>query len=297
MKRKEELKSSDIEKAARVIKKGGVVVFPTDTVFGIGCRWDNKKAVNRIYKIKSRPPGVPFPILLANAAELVKIAKTSPLSARLIKRYWPGALTVILKLKTGEKTVGFRIPDNAATQKLISGAGIPIVGTSANLHGKPPVKNSAELDPNLIQKVDYVLQGTCKGGVESTVVDLSGKKPKIIRQGAVKIESYVLYINTIEREKVEISLTNIFSAKKYALEVSRQTGSQALIPAILRLLKKTRIDISQIDEIEVNVGPGSFTGTRVGVTVANVLGFALQIPVNGKVGKIVSPVYEKSKFD
>ncbi len=289
--------NNNIRKAAEVIKKGGIVVFPTDTVFGIGCRWDNKQAVAKIYKIKSRPTSIPFPILLASVEQLLKIAEVPVLAARLIKRYWPGALTIVLNLKNKPKSIGFRIPGSQITRSLISRSGTPIIGTSANFHGQPSVKSSKNLDPNITNQVDYVLEGDCEGGVESTVIDLSGKEPKVVRQGSIKVESYILSINTIKRDNVEVELFNPFGLQKFDLTVSQQTGSQALIPALINVLKKNKISLSHIDEIKVNTGPGSFTGTRVGTAVANTLGFALKIPVNGKIGKIAIPIYEKSKFD
>lgn len=296
MKKLEASKSSDIKKAAEVLKNGGVVIFPTDTVFGIGCVWGNEVARGKIYKIKSRPKDMPLPVLLADGAQLNEIAQVSPLGQKYIQRYWPGGLTIILKIKSGE-VVGFRVPDKVVTRQLIKEAGTPIIGTSANFHGKQSVSKFKDLDPKLLQEADYAIGGECEGGKESTVVDLSDGKPVIVRQGVVEVKSFKLSIDTTKREQVNLSLKDLISGKNFELVMKQQTGSQALIPGIVKLLEKQKLKMDMIDEIEVATGPGSFTGTRVGAAVANALGFVLGVPVNGEIDKIAVPVYEKSKFD
>ncbi len=106
----------------------------------------------------------------------------------------------------------------------------------------------------------------------------------------------VLKIDTTDREKVTVEL-KVGTKTKDQISSSQEKGSQVLLPMIVKILSKNNLKFSDLTSIEVNPGPGSFTGTRVGVSVANALGFALNIPVNGKKGKIVVPVYEKSKFD
>ena len=107
----------------------------------------------------------------------------------------------------------------------------------------------------------------------------------------------ILKINTTIAQKVTVELVDPKSGKKDQLIQTQKLGSQVLLPMIAKILKKNKANFSDLTAVEVNVGPGSFTGTRVGVAVANALGFALNIPVNGKKGKIVTPIYEKSKFD
>jgi len=338
--------NNNIQEAATILKKGGVAIYPTDTVMGIGCRWDREKSVERIYQIKSRPNNLPFPILLAEASQLKDFAVVTPLAQDLAKRYWPGGLTIVLKLKklsppviarsgatwqsilsgktlaieTGTraessekenatgfspgKFIGFRIPNSEVARQLITLSGRPIIGTSANFHGKPSVQNSKDLDPALVKLVDYVVKGQCAGGIESTVVDATGKSPIIIRKGAVNAKSLILKIDTVQREEVIVEIADNWSDLKKKLIISQQKGSQALLPAIVKILKTGKSALKDLTAIEVNVGPGSFTGTRIGVAVANALGFSLDIPVNGsprgeagKLGKIAVPKYEKSKFD
>lgn len=106
----------------------------------------------------------------------------------------------------------------------------------------------------------------------------------------------ILKIDTTKRDEVTISLFDQ-KTKKTDKIVAKQFGSQLLLPAIIKILKKNRKGLTDIDQVEVETGPGSFTGTRVGVSVANALGFALDIPVNSQKGKIALPIYQKSKFD
>ena len=107
----------------------------------------------------------------------------------------------------------------------------------------------------------------------------------------------ILKIDTTKREEVTVELIDQKSAKKDQLVQTQKLGSQVLLPMIAKILKRNKAKFTDLSAVEVNVGPGSFTGTRVGVAVANALGFALDIPVNNKKGKIAVPVYEKSKFD
>lgn len=107
----------------------------------------------------------------------------------------------------------------------------------------------------------------------------------------------ILYIDTTETKNIVVELKTKEDKTVASLIKDQQRGSQVLLPMIVKILKENKLTLKNISGIEVNPGPGSFTGTRVGVTVANALSFALQIPVNGKKGKIVLPIYEKSKFD
>ena len=192
-------------KAVQVLKSGGVVIFPTDTVYGIGCRFDDKKAVDRIYQIKGTSQNQPFPILVSDIKQVAKLAKISKVAKSLMDKHWPGALTIILPIKPDLSTyhkpglkqlhkpglnqykIGFRMPNSALVRLIIDKVGKPIIGTSANFHGHPTPKSYEELDPDFIKLVDYVIKGKCKGGVESTVADATVNPPKILRLGAVRI--------------------------------------------------------------------------------------------------------------
>lgn len=190
---KEKLDSM-IEKAVQILKGGGVVVFPTDTVYGVGCRIDCKKAIRRIYQIKRRDYSVPFPILLGQKKDIFNWAKVSPKTKKLMDQFWPGALTLVLPtklkvlpiLKNKKGGASFRLPNHNLALNLIKKVGVPIVGTSANFHSKDPAKKSTDLDTEFTSLCDFIIEGECQIGVESTVLDLIGKLPKILREGAIK---------------------------------------------------------------------------------------------------------------
>ena len=177
--------SKEVEKATAIFKKGGVVVFPTDTVFGIGCVYDNSQAVQRIYKIKNRPR-LPMPILIASKKDLANLGcQISNQAKDLIDRYWPGALTLILNCSHDK--VGLRMPNYLPLLDLIRKVGKPIIGTSANFHGDDPPTKDKNLDNDFKALVDFVLPGECILKKESTVIDCTLRPIKIVRHGACKV--------------------------------------------------------------------------------------------------------------
>lgn len=187
-----------IEKAAKVLRQGGIVIFPTDTAYGIGCRMDDEVAIKKLFAIRNRPENQATPVLF-NDLELIKnyvteIAKD--VKEKLIDRYWPGALTIILSCKIdkvprlvrGESgNLGVRIPNNQTALSIIEKVGVGVLGPSANFHGGKTPFRFEELDPKLVNLVDYVVRGECRLKQTSTVIDVSQKPWKILRQGAVKI--------------------------------------------------------------------------------------------------------------
>jgi len=189
---------NNIYEAIRILKEGGIVIFPTDTAFGIGCRIDREDSIERLFRLRKRPPTQPTPVLCSSLAMVEEYVTAIPddVKEKLIKPYWPGALTIVLPAKTekvptlvrgGGLTVGVRIPDHAITQKLIEGVGVPILGPSANFHGEPTPFKLAEINPKLYSLVDYLLPGVCKKRKASTVIDCSVSPWKILREGAVKL--------------------------------------------------------------------------------------------------------------
>lgn len=175
----------DLYKAAEILTKDGVIIFPTDTVYGIGCKWDNPIGMARIRRIKGS--GQNFPILVADMRDAHRLAKFSPAAANLAGRFWPGGLTLILDTKSDGK-IALRIPDSELVKALIKKSGFPIIGTSANFHGQKSPTTFSRLDKNLLKKVDYVLKGRCKLKVESTVVDATVDPPRILRKGALSLQ-------------------------------------------------------------------------------------------------------------
>jgi len=190
--------SKDIEKAIKVLKEGGIVIFPTDTAFGIGCRIDDETAIKRLFEIRKRPEKQAVAVLI-DSLEMVQeylLPISEEVKERLIKRYWPGALTIVLPCRTdkvpklvrgGGNTLGVRIPNHPVIREIIREVGVPILGPSANFHGKETPYKFEQLDPELVAMIDYIVPGLCSVGKASTVIDCSQKPWKILREGAVKI--------------------------------------------------------------------------------------------------------------
>ncbi len=190
---------TNIDKAVEVFKNGGVVIFPTDTAFGIGCRIDDEKAVNRLFELRKRPKEQATPVLVSSLEMAREYVLEIPqeVEEKLIKKYWPGAVTIVLPAKTkkvlglvrgGGNTIGIRMPNNQTILSIIKGVGVPILGPSANFHGEKTPYALEELDPELLKLVDYVVQGeTSLVGKASTVIDCSVTPWRILREGAMKI--------------------------------------------------------------------------------------------------------------
>jgi len=187
-----------IRKAITILKNGGVVAYPTDTVYGLGACMTDTAAVDRIFQVKGRPKGMALPVLLADRLQIAEIVTSvSPAAKCLADAFFPGALTIILPksavvpdiITGGGRTVAFRIPNHPVPLALIKGLGKPIVGTSANLSGQPSALTAIEVQAQIGDKIDMVIDGgRCAGGIESTVIDLSGEMPIIRRQGAISID-------------------------------------------------------------------------------------------------------------
>lgn len=184
-----------IEKAVKILQNGGIVLLPTDTVFGLCCRIDNENALEKLFQIKRRDTTHAVPILVSSTDMVKEYVKPFPQNTeKLMEEYWPGGLTIILPCKTEKvlplvrgkgNTLGVRIPDFLPTFQIIEKLGVPIVGTSANFHGNLSVSKFKNLDPELVKLVDYVLQEDSLGSMSSTVVDCSKEPWKIVRQGSV----------------------------------------------------------------------------------------------------------------
>lgn len=173
-----------MKKAIKILKSGGVIAFPTETVFGIGASMKHKKAIRRIFKIKDRPRNKPLQILVENLEQAQKLGKFNKKTLKLAKKGWPGPLTLVVyktrkvsKLITGGSSkVGLRIPDHKIALELINQCG-PIVATSANISGEEPALTAKRL----LVKVDYILNGKVKSGRASTVIDAT-KSLKVLRK-------------------------------------------------------------------------------------------------------------------
>lgn len=190
---------TQLEKAVEILKRGGIVIFPTDTAYGIGCRIDDEKAVGRLFKIRKRPKTQAVPVLVSSIGMAQKYLRSLTEEVReLMRTYWPGGLTVVYPCQThkiasmarGEgRTLGVRMPDHQVPLFLIKSLKVPIIGTSANFHDEPTPYQFEDLNQELIKKVDLVIKGECPRGRVSTVIDCSKKPWRVLRQGAVSIQN------------------------------------------------------------------------------------------------------------
>ncbi len=184
-----------IQHAADVIKKGGVVAFPTRCLYGLGADPFNPKAVGRIFKIKQRPAAKPILLLIDDPARLEPLVSRITASAvNIMKRFWPGRVTLVfeasdrvpLELMAGTGKIGIRLAGHPAAAALAAAAQSPITGTSANLSGQPGCHRIEDLPPAVTEQLDLILDaGPLKGGRGSTVVDVAGDIPRVLREGVV----------------------------------------------------------------------------------------------------------------
>ena len=171
-------------RAAQLLRGGGVIAFPTDTVYGLGAAADDDLATRRIYAIKNRPAGMPLILMVAARSQLEGWVHIDARAEKLIERWWPGPLTVILHA-SGGGTLGVRVPNHEVTLELLRASG-PLMTTSANLHGDDPAMTADEAAklPGLTAVLDG---GRAPGGTPSTVVDLTGPELHILREGAIPV--------------------------------------------------------------------------------------------------------------
>lgn len=185
-----------ISRAVEILRAGGLVAFPTDTVYGVGAPAFDGKAVESIYAAKDRPIEKAIPVLMGDASDLDKVASNIPdMARRLASRFWPGPLTLVVpKLPTlpesvsAADTVGVRVPDHAVARALLRAAG-PMAVTSANISGQPSPSTAEEVFSQLGGRIDLILDGgKTPGGVPSTLVDCTGAKPEILREGPITLQ-------------------------------------------------------------------------------------------------------------
>jgi L-threonylcarbamoyladenylate synthase len=187
-----------LEEAAAIIRSGGTVAFPTETVYGLGADGLNPGAVRKIFEAKERPPGNPLSLLVHSREDLEKVAKNIPEKAlKLMDSFWPGPLTIILEknnivpeITSGNlQSIGLRMPDHRIPLELVKRAGTPLAAPSANLSGKPSPSLAVHVVADLSGRIDAIIDGGDAAiGLESTVVDMTVEPPVVLRPGAVGIE-------------------------------------------------------------------------------------------------------------
>lgn len=200
----EEINWKELKKAAQLIKQGGIAIFPTETVYGIGANGFDERAISKLYEIKQRPLTKPISLLVYSIDMINSIAENiTKEEYALMKKFMPGPLTIILKKKkiipniltANSDTVGIRMPANEIALKLIEYAGVPIATSSANISGKESNTKVNESLKELKEKVDVFIDGgESKIGIASTVVQIVNGKPKIFREGAIKEQEILKYL-------------------------------------------------------------------------------------------------------
>ncbi|MFQ3610766.1 MAG: L-threonylcarbamoyladenylate synthase [Fimbriimonadales bacterium] len=196
-----------IEQAGAIIRSGGLVAFPTETVYGLGADAYNPVAVQRIFQAKGRPAWDPVIVHVASPSQILELTSSLPdLALPLIQRFMPGSLTLILPksdrvssiITAGRDTVGVRMPSHPVAQALLHASGVPIAAPSANRFGRPSPTNADHVLHDLAGTIEAVLDaGETPHGVESTIVDLTTEPPTLLRPGAVPLEAIEETIGTV----------------------------------------------------------------------------------------------------
>lgn len=190
------LKQSQIDEAATILKNGGLIAFPTETVFGLGVVYDNKKAYDWMVIVKKRPPEKPFTLMLADPEDVEKYAELNDVSRALVKAFMPGQFTMITKAKEGlpswcvssEGNVGIRIANYDLIRDLIRKTGKPLLVPSANKSGEPPANSVEEVKAVFEDEIEAVLEGNSTSKVPSTIVIVKDDYTDVVREGLITID-------------------------------------------------------------------------------------------------------------
>lgn len=202
------LRGTEIERAALILKTGGLVGIPTETVYGLGANGLNPRAVEDIFRAKGRPQDNPLILHIPDPSWLEWYCEDVPDTAwKLAKRFWPGPLTMVLRRKhivpdvvtAGLDTVGMRCPDHSICRAVIRAAGVPVAAPSGNTSGRPSPTSVTDMLEDMNGKIDAILDGgDCQVGVESTIIDLTCAPPRLLRPGGVPLEELRAVLGEVE---------------------------------------------------------------------------------------------------
>ena len=195
---KEETNLKELKKAAQLIKRGGIAIFPTETVYGIGANGLDESAIKKLYQIKQRPLSKPINLLVSDIKMIERVTKNiSDMEYKLMKAFFPGPLTIILNKKdivpdiltANGSTVGVRMPEGKIARELVKCADVPIAAPSANISGKPSGTNLQDIQKDFEKSVDcFIDGGKSKLGIASTIVKVVNNVPHILRVGSISKE-------------------------------------------------------------------------------------------------------------
>ncbi|MBR2215788.1 MAG: threonylcarbamoyl-AMP synthase [Selenomonadaceae bacterium] len=210
--------TKDLQKAGDIIKGGGLVAFPTETVYGLGASGFDEGATTEIYRVKGRPSDNPLILHVAEFDMVASVAEVTPLAQKLLTAFCPGPLTLVMKRKStvpdcitgGLKTVGVRWPDNEIAQAFIKAAGVPIAAPSANLSGRPSPTTAEAVRRDLEGRIPLILDGgSCRFGLESTIVDCTEATAVILRPGAVTREMIAEVVGEVRLDPGLVGKKNV----------------------------------------------------------------------------------------
>jgi len=200
-------KEDELRKVAKIARNGGLVAFPTETVYGLGTNAFNEIAVRRLFEVKQRPPDNPVSVLISSFEQIEQLAEVNETAKKLIKAFFPGPITVVMKAKpkvpstitAGTGKVAVRMPDHPIALKIVELAEVPLATPSANISGKPSPTKAEHVIEDFMGKIDAIVDGGETGiGIESTVIDTTTKPPKILRLGAIPAEEIEELVGEVE---------------------------------------------------------------------------------------------------
>lgn len=189
----------DLDLAANILKDGGIVAFPTETVMGLGVVFDNYEAYQRLNVVKGRPESKPYTMMLSSINDVNKYAQVSNSTLKIINKFMPGPLTILLKAKDnvpGYVThntgiIGIRIPNHPLLLDLLKRVGKPLLVPSANPSGLPPATKSAQIPIYFKDCLEYIIDSDSAGEQPSTIVDLTFETPKLVREGKISLSNII----------------------------------------------------------------------------------------------------------
>lgn len=199
------LQQTELDQAVEILKNGGLIAFPTETVYGLGVVYDNKEAYERLVAVKRRPPEKPFSLMLADPEDVKKIAKMNNVSEAIVREFMPGQITMVTVAKEGLPSwcvgqtgyVGIRVPDHPLVRELIRKVGKPLLVPSANKSGEQPGFTADEVEKAFGDELDAILEGKSTSNIPSTVILVEDKYTHLSREGAIKFEDIK---RVVERE-------------------------------------------------------------------------------------------------
>lgn len=186
----------DLNKVIEIIKNEGIVAFPTDTVYGLGIRYDSATAITKLKEAKRRPESKPFPMMVSNLAQIEEVAILNDRDYALIKKWMPGPITLLFKKKAsvsnevtnGFETIAIRMPDDKLVLSIINGVRVPMLVPSANISTQKPALSYEEVLAQLDGAIDGVVIGLCKNKIASTIVNTLDNQLKIVREGPISLK-------------------------------------------------------------------------------------------------------------